>query len=195
MGFGKKPSFPSHSEPQGAPLKTIFLLRHAKSSWDEPNLDDYERPLAPRGIKAAPRIGKFMARQGWIPERVLCSGARRARETWEMVSDVLEGHQPVEYLPEIYHGSSLTVKEMIRRLPDEENSVLVVGHNPTFHHLALTLAGSGEDRALRQLQFKYPTGALAILDFQVDSWSRIRDGRGFLRDFIRPKALKKNRVS
>jgi phosphohistidine phosphatase len=172
-------------------LKTIFLLRHAKSSWDEPHLEDYQRPLAPRGISAAPRMGRYMLREGLIPQRVLCSGARRARESWELVSGPLEGNIPVEYIPAIYHGSSVTVKEMIQRLPDGETSVLFVGHNPTFHHLALLLAGSGNEAALRQLQFKYPTGALAILDFEVDMWSRIRDGTGYLRDFIRPKALKK----
>ena len=131
-----------------------------------------------------------MREEGLIPQRVLCSGARRARETWELAAEALDVHIPVEYLPDIYHNSALSVKEMARRLPDGESSVLFVGHNPTFHHLALSLCGSGQEAALRQLQFKYPTGALAVLDFETDLWSQIRDGAGYLRDFIRPKGLK-----
>lgn len=172
-------------------MKTIYLLRHAKSSWDEPYLDDFERPLAPRGLKAAPRMGEYMAREGLIPQRVLCSGARRARETWELVAQSLDREIRVEFIPDIYHGSAGTLKRMIHQLPEEESSVLLVGHNPTFHHLALSLSGSGTDSALRQLQLKYPTGALAILDFQAQRWSGIRDSAGHLRDFIRPKSLKK----
>jgi phosphohistidine phosphatase len=177
-------------QPEGSPLKTIFLLRHAKSSWDEPYMDDYQRPLAPRGIKAAPRMGRYMFREGLIPQRVLCSGARRTRETWELVSAPLKVEIPVEYVPDIYHGSSVTIKDLIGHLSDIESSVLFVGHNPIFHQLALTLAGSGDEAAIQQLQFKYPTGALAILDFDTEHWSAIRDGTGYLRAFIRPKELK-----
>jgi len=171
-------------------LKTVYLLRHAKSSWDQPNLDDYQRPLAPRGLKAAPRLGRYMAKEQLIPQRVLCSGARRAQESWELVSDALDVTVPVTILPEIYHGSTGTLKGLIQKLPDTENSVLLVGHNPTFHHLALSLAGSGEETALQRLHFKYPTGALAILDFSVQLWREVREGSGHLRDFIRPKGLK-----
>lgn len=171
-------------------MKTIYLLRHAKSSWDQPYLDDYQRPLAPRGSKAAPRLGRYMAKEKLIPQRVLCSGARRAQESWELVSDALGVTVPVKVLPEIYEGSTGTLKGLIHGLPDSEDSVLLVGHNPTFHHLALSLAGSGEETALQRLQFKYPTGALAILDFTVQGWSQVREGAGHLRDFVRPEDLK-----
>jgi len=171
-------------------LKTVYLLRHAKSSWDHPDIDDYQRPLAPRGLKAAPRLGRHMAREELIPERVLCSGARRAQESWELVSAGLGVPVPLKVLPEIYHGSVVMLIGLIHALPDSESSVLLVGHNPTFHHLALLLAGSGKESALQQLQFKYPTGTLAVLDFSVQAWSEVTKGAGHLRDFIRPKDLK-----
>jgi phosphohistidine phosphatase len=170
-------------------VKTVFLLRHAKSSWDEPFLDDYERPLALRGRKAAPRMGEYMAQEGLVPDRVLCSGARRARETWELVSEALGSLPPTQFLSDIYHGSAGTLLDLIHHLPDNEESVLLVGHNPTFQDFALLLAGSGEEEPLRQMTSKYPTGALAILDFQGERWTGVLGGAGYLRAFVRPKAL------
>lgn len=181
-----------HPFPVEAPLvKTVYLLRHAKSSWDQPYLEDYHRPLALRGMRAAPRLGRYMAREELIPQRVLCSGAQRARETWELVSDALGVTVPVEFTPDIYHGSTRTLVDLIQALPNTESSVLLVGHNPTFHHLALSFAESGEEEALQKLRFKYPTCALVILDFSVQRWSGVAAGTGHLRDFIRSKALKK----
>ena len=135
-------------------------------------------------------MGRFMAREELIPGRVLCSGAQRAVESWEMVSAALGVDVPVEIRDEIYGSSPGTLMKLIRLLPNEEDSVLLVGHNPTFESLALQLAGSGNEEALQTLAFKYPTGALAILDFAVRSWEDIGWGAGYLRDFIRPKALK-----
>lgn len=170
-------------------MKTVLLLRHAKSSWEDSSLDDYERPLDPRGIRAAGKVGRHMATEGLIPDRVLCSGARRARETWEMVSAFLDARIPVEVLPAIYHGSADTVKALIQRLPDSDQNVLLVGHNPTFHHLASTLVAAGPEDAMAELRSKYPTGALAVLDFEVPSWNRVKLGTGHLRAFIRPRTL------
>lgn len=171
-------------------MKTVYLLRHAKSSWDQPALDDFRRPLAPRGRKAAPRMGRFMAIEGLVPDRVLCSGATRARETWDLVYDAFGVPVAVEILDEIYHGSPGTILELIQRLPKHEESVLLIGHNPAFEDLAHQLAGTGKEEALRQMAAKFPTAALAILDFPVPTWREVGPGNGALRDFIRPKALK-----
>lgn len=170
-------------------MKTVFLLRHAKSSWDQPLLDDYDRPLAPRGKKAAPRMGRFLASEGLIPDRVLCSGALRAIQTWNLVSEELPSEVHTEVRDEIYHASPGNLMELIRALPNDEESVLLVGHNPSFESLALQATGSGDDEALRSLAFKYPTGALAILDFDAPDWADVEWGTGHLRAFIRPKAL------
>jgi len=185
------PSFPStqaHSERRS--LKTILLLRHAKSSWDQPHLPDPLRPLAPRGREAAPLIGAYMARNGMVPNRVLCSPARRATETWELVSEQMDESILVEIRDELYHASSSCLLSILRELPDTEKAVLFVGHNPAFEELASVLATSGPVEALAELSRKFPTGALAVFDFSVSTWSEVREGTGSLRDFVRPRTLK-----
>lgn len=170
-------------------LKTLLLLRHAKSSWDEP-LPDPMRPLAPRGRKAAPRMGAYMARNGLIPQRVLCSHARRAVETWELVAERLKADPVVEIREDLYHAHPESLLTLLQALTDSEDTVLMVGHNPTFEDLARDLTGGGDPEAIQELRRKYPTGALATLDFRVPSWDEVRVGEGYLRDFMRPKALK-----
>ena len=174
----------------GLRVKTIYLLRHAKSSWDDASLPDFHRPLAPRGRKAAPRVGDYMARHGLLPDRVLCSAARRAVETWQALSSVLGDHAAVEFREDIYHATPGDLLDAVRSLPPEVESVLLIGHNPTFEDLALALAGSGEEKALQELDRKYPTGAMAILDFPVQDWGEVREGTGWLRAFVRPRDLK-----
>jgi len=170
-------------------VKTIYLLRHAKSSWDDASLPDLQRPLAPRGRKAAPRMGTYMTRHGLVPDRVLCSAARRAVETWQALSLPLRDETPVEIREDLYHASPGTILDVVRELPAEVDSVLLIGHNPTFEELALVLAGSGEQKAMEDLERKYPTGAMAILDFPVQEWREVREGTGWLRAFVRPKDL------
>lgn len=170
-------------------LKTVLLLRHAKSSWDQPHLPDSLRPLAPRGSKAAPRVGAYMAEKGIFPERVLCSNARRAVETWKLVSQHLGGPMEVEVREDIYHASPGSILSILRDLPDSEGSVLLVGHNPTFEILASLLAGDGEAEARASLGRKFPTGALAVLDFPAQRWSDLSERSGYLRAFVRPRDL------
>ncbi len=171
-------------------MKTLLLLRHAKSSWDEPLLEDFRRPLAPRGRKAATRMGRFMGREGLIPQRVLCSGAVRATETLELLSEGMDRDLPTQIRDDIYHASPGSLLELIRSLPDHEDPVLLIGHNPTFEDLARQLVGSGDPEALRDLASKYPTGALAVLDFRIGHWADLEAGEGDLRAFVRPKAVK-----
>jgi len=171
-------------------VKTIYLLRHAKSSWDDAALPDFQRPLAPRGRKAAPRLGTYMAQHGLVPDRVLCSAARRAVETWQAVSEALGDQVEVQVREDLYHATPGSLLDAVRHLPPEVQSVLLIGHNPTFEDLALALAGSGEEEALEELDRKYPTGAMAILDFPVQDWNEVREGTGWLRAFVRPKDLK-----
>jgi phosphohistidine phosphatase len=170
-------------------VKTVYLLRHAKSSWDQPSLADFQRPLAPRGRKAAPLVGAYMARNEFIPGRVLCSAAERAMETWDLVSRALGTDVPTVIREDFYHASPWTLLAAVQDLPTELGSVLLVGHNPTFEDLALALAATGEDQALADVARKYPTGALAILDFSTNDWAGVREGTGYLRGFIRPRSL------
>lgn len=176
---------------EGRPsLKTVLLLRHAKSSWDHPNLTDFRRPLAPRGQKAAPRIGGYMAKSGLKPDLVLCSAATRAMETWELVAESLPEDPPVEFREDLYHASPWSLMAILRGLSPTVNTVLLVGHNPTFEDLAISLVGTGPPGAVEEIHRKYPTGALAILDFLVETWPAVGEGTGHLRDFIQPRQLK-----
>jgi phosphohistidine phosphatase len=111
-------------------------------------------------------------------------------ETWHLVEREMGGGIEVEIRGDLYHASSSSLLDLIQELSDDEESVLLVGHNPTFESLAIFLAGSGESRALSELRHKYPTGALAILDFPTNRWEEVRAGTGHLRDFIKPRTLK-----
>jgi phosphohistidine phosphatase len=167
--------------------KRLFLLRHAKSSWDDPGLADHDRPLAPRGRRAAKAMGDHLRRRRITPEVVLCSSARRAQETLEGIAPLVGDAAAVLIEPELYPASAGDLLERLRRLPDTTDSALLVGHNPAIQDLALTLAGVGPTRAA--IERKYPTAGLATLGFE-GSWSELAAGMADLVDFVTPKKLK-----
>ena len=171
-------------------MKTLYLLRHAKSSWDEPTLDDFDRPLAARGRAAAPRIGAFMRAHGWIPDLVLCSAARRARETWALVAAALDADIAATYTDALFHGSPFRLLAVLRRAPDSAASVALVGHSPGIENLAARLSGPGSDVAgLDLLRGKFPTAALAVIELGADRWDAVDEGSGRLVRFVRPRDL------
>ena len=168
-------------------MRTLHLLRHAKSSWDDSALPDRDRPLAPRGLRAAAAMRDHMAAAGLHVDLVLVSPALRARQTWEAVAaGVVAGHVRTEAT--IYEASATELLRLVHGVDGELGSVLLVGHNPGFHDLALTLAGAGEHEALTALRSKYPTGALASLEFDQE-WSSIGAGAARLVSFVRPRDL------
>jgi phosphohistidine phosphatase len=168
--------------------KRLFVLRHAKSSWDDPGLDDHERPLAPRGRRAVKVLGEHLRRDGIRPALVLCSSSRRTRETLEGVSP--GGKTLIE--PELYDATAQDVIDRLRRVPEDVESVMVIGHNPTVQIVVLRLAKDGssvpEGSDLAAIQQKFPTGALATLTFDC-AWSELAPGCAHLADFVRPKAI------
>jgi phosphohistidine phosphatase len=169
-------------------MKSVYLLRHAKSSWDDASLADYDRPLAPRGRDAAPRIGAYMKAEGLVPDAVLVSGARRALETWESVRPYFgDPHERVE--SNLYMATPDLIFGWLRLLRDDVGSVLLIGHNPGFEEMAARLAGDGKRKAVRRMRKKYPTGALAVLRFDVEAWADIEWGQAFLERFVRPRDL------
>ncbi|MGH7576031.1 MAG: SixA phosphatase family protein [Longimicrobiales bacterium] len=170
-------------------MKTFYLLRHAKSSWSDESLDDFERPLAPRGAKAAPRVATYMKAEGWIPDVVLCSAARRAVETLELISPVLGLDSSARIDRDLYLAEPEIMLQRLRGLPDTAASVLMIGHNPGAETVARRLCGDGRQKAVRRLHKKYPTAALAVLTFPTDSWAQITEGSGHLEAFVRPKDL------
>jgi phosphohistidine phosphatase len=162
--------------------KQLFVLRHAKSSWDDPGLPDHDRPLAPRGRKAVKLLAAHVREAGIEPALVLCSSARRTRETLEGVSP--GGEQQIE--SELYGASTAELLERLRRIPAQTASVMLIGHNPSLQVLVLRLAGRGED--LDAVRNKFPTGALATLTFD-GPWSVLGPGAAELAAYVRPKDL------
>lgn len=162
--------------------RQLFILRHAKSSWEDPGLDDHERPLAPRGRQAVKVLAEHLRICGIRPALVLCSSSRRTLETLEGVAP--EGRQLIE--PELYSASGPELHERLRRVPADVESVMVVGHNPAMQTIVLRLAGGGSE--LDAVRRKFPTGALATLSFE-GTWSELASGSASLDAFLRPKAL------
>jgi phosphohistidine phosphatase len=162
-----------------AEAKRLLLLRHAKSSWDDPSLADHDRPLAPRGRKAAKLIRAHLGDQDIAVSLVLCSSARRARETLELVYPDAD----IRVEDELYGASADQLMARLRRLPEEAKAVMLVGHNPAIEELAVALSGD-EELAER----KFPTGALVTLSFR-GCWRRLERSRAELTAFVTPKQL------
>jgi phosphohistidine phosphatase len=170
-------------------MKTLYLLRHAKSSWDDPTLPDHERPLAARGRRAAPVMGAWLRDQARRPDAVICSTAIRARETWELAARDWPEAPEAELRRTVYDAGAPQLIAIAQGAPDSADTLLLIGHNPAMEEAAALLAGGGDTRALATMQSKYPTAAVAELTFDVDSWSEIGRDTGHLARFVRPKDL------
>lgn len=169
-------------------MRTLQLLRHAKSSWDDPAGDDHERALAPRGERAATLVGVHLAQEGTVPELVLCSTARRAVETWERAAAQLPRRPRIELDQGLYLASPTQILARVRRVDDTVRRVLVVGHNPGFQSLAVQLAGGpGSEGAARV--GKFATGALATFSLRRGAWADLDARATELADFVRPADL------
>ena len=163
--------------------RQLYVLRHAKSSWDDPGLDDHERPLAPRGRRALKILSEYLGEASIRPDLVLCSSARRTRETLEGIE--LGGRHLIE--SGLYGAGPGALLGRLKEIPGEVSSAMLIGHNPAVHLLILRLAGAGD---LAEVQRKFPTGALATLSFEC-GWAELGPGRARLTGFVRPKQLTK----
>jgi phosphohistidine phosphatase len=168
-------------------MRTLYLLRHAKSSWADQTLPDRERPLAPRGRRDATRIAKHLARLGIQPELLLCSPAKRTRETLELLRPALGGTGTARVEAELYAASSDQLLERIRAVPAMVASLMLIGHNPGLQQLALALAASGAE--LERLRTKFPTAALATLTLADTPWSQVAEADAVLATYVTPKQL------
>jgi phosphohistidine phosphatase len=168
---------------------TLSLFRHAKSSWDNPNLGDFDRPLNERGREAAPRMGAFMARSGIVPDLVLCSPSVRTRQTLGLMLPHLSPAPLVLYEEPLYLGAPPAMLKRVRRIGPEVCHAMIVAHDPGLHRLAMELAGSGDPALLQALARKFPTAALAVIRFEAPSWPQVEPGTGRLELFMTPKRL------
>jgi phosphohistidine phosphatase len=170
--------------------RRIWLLRHAKSSWADPELADAERPLAPRGRRAAKAMARhLLKRAGGPPTLVLCSPARRTLETLAPLREKLPDRVQVRVERALYLAGRARLLARLRRLPDAQRDVLVVGHDPGLHDLALALARPSRSAAAARLREKLPTGALVALDLELSHWRELAPGSARLAAFVRPRDL------
>ena len=169
-------------------MTTLTLLRHAKSRWDKSELADFDRPLAPRGIEAAPAMGRFMQSRAIVPKLVLCSPARRARQTLDLVLPFLSPRPEVKVEADLYPAAPEDMLGVIHAIPDVYDHVMLVAHNPGLQTLAQDLTGPGTNALVADLADKFPTAALAVLEFN-GSWQQIGPAKGELRLFMAPKRL------
>jgi phosphohistidine phosphatase len=167
-------------------MKRLYLLRHAKSSWSDPDLPDRERPLAGRGRRAAKAMSRHLREAGVDPDLVLCSPARRTRETLERIEPVF-GRGAVRVEPGLYAAGADDLLALVCATPAHVESVMLIGHNPGLEELALVLARGS---ALRdQVSAKFPTAALVTVEFGVAVWGEVSPGTGDVVAFVRPRDL------
>jgi phosphohistidine phosphatase len=178
--------------------RKLVLLRHAKSAW--PDVEDHERPLARRGRRNAPVMGRWLRTAGHLPDQVLCSTARRARETWQLAEVGLACTVPVSLDDRIYEGSAAVLLDVIRHVPSALTTILLVGHDPAVPKLALMLATAGppahtdaEDDTpsatfVDRVRVKFPTAAVAVLEFR-QRWDQLAPGSAQLTCFVTPRDL------
>ncbi len=169
--------------------KRLILLRHAKSAWDNPGLGDFDRPLSNRGRKAAPLVGAHLARRGLVPGLVLCSAAKRTVETLDLVSAGWQPKPTVRKLKSLYLAMPREMLRRVQAVGSEPDCVMLVGHNPGIADLANWLCGEGDASPRASLARKFPTGAAAVLEFDVDDWGDVDAETGRLIDFSTPKQI------
>jgi phosphohistidine phosphatase len=162
----------------------LALIRHAKSDWDDPTVDDHDRPLNERGRRSAPRIGVWLAAQGFVPEAVLCSTALRTRETWDLIAPHLPGAPEPVFTRGLYLAAPADMLNAIR--DTEAHSLAVIGHNPGIGSLAWSLC---ETPPAHEKFGVYPTCATLVLDFEAQHWADISPGMGRVAGFAIPRDL------
>ncbi|MGO9296402.1 MAG: SixA phosphatase family protein [Streptosporangiaceae bacterium] len=170
--------------------RRLVLLRHAKSAWPL-DIADHERPLAPRGRRAAPAAGQWLQAAGCEPDRVVCSTARRARQTWGLAAAELARPPAAQFDERVYAAPASDLLAVIRDTGGQAGTLLIVGHNPGLQDLALALArpGAGDAAALARARAKFPTGAIAVLEL-TGAWPDLRLRQARLTSFVTPKDLR-----
>ncbi len=162
-------------------MKTLLLLRHAKSSWKDASVKDFDRPLTQRGLKAAPAVGRLIRKRKLQPDLVLSSPAERARQTTELVLAGAGLKIEVRHDERIYEATVARLLEVVTQIEDDANVAMLVGHNPGLSELFTALTGESES---------LPTAALACIELDVEKWNKVRAGTGRLEWLVKPKKLK-----
>lgn len=170
-------------------MKTLLLLRHAKSSWSDPGRADHDRELNRRGEKAAPFMGRFLRQHALVPDLVWCSTAARAVQTFGLLCRDFASHADVIYSEDLYMASDRVHLECLHHTHEDANSVMIIGHNPGIENFAHELFGEGDEEALEVMARKYPTCGLTHFEFDVENWADIAFRSGRLIGFTKVKDL------
>ena len=172
-------------------MRRLLLLRHAKAEPGAAEQEDHDRTLTERGVADAAAMARYLRKQGYIPSRILCSTSLRTVQTVEPV--LAAAPAPVDYLAAIYLAPPGRLMALAQDAADADTVLMLVGHNPGLEQCAVLLAREPvkprEQHRLDVLEEKFPTAALAVLDFDVEKWRDIEPGTGKLVDFIRPRDL------
>jgi phosphohistidine phosphatase len=170
-------------------MRRLILLRHAKTDRAQPGERDVDRRLVERGRKDAALIGGYMAKHALAPDRVLVSPAVRTQETWKAASAAFRPTPAAATVERLYDATAHTIFGVVKEAPAAAQSVLVIGHNPGVHELALMLVASGDIEAREQLAEKLPTSGLIVIAFAADAWTQLHPHSGRLERFVTPKTL------
>jgi phosphohistidine phosphatase len=172
---------------EGNAMVQLLLLRHAKSSRDDPNVADFDRPLTKRGERDAVQAGKLLAAQGLIPDLILCSTAKRARETLAGVLPQLSGSLRVDFRDDLYAAGGRDYIGIIAANGDSAQRLMVIGHNPATQETARHLIGSGDPDLIARIEDGFPTAAVAVIDFDFEQWQQLARHSGELTAFLDPR--------
>jgi phosphohistidine phosphatase len=172
-------------------VRRLLIFRHAKAIRSKPGMEDRTRALIERGRRDAARIGNYMAAEALVPDTVLVSPAVRTQETWKHAAPALRSGIEVVTEERLYDATVETIAGLLTNTPAEVQSLLVVGHNPGLHDLALTLTASGNAEAWKQLKRKFPTAGFVVIDFAFDDWGKLSERSGRLDRFVSPRLLRR----
>jgi phosphohistidine phosphatase len=170
-------------------MRKLLLFRHAKAERAIPGTPDRDRALIERGRKDAVKIGAYMASHHLVPDRVVMSPSVRTQETWKACASAFKNEPGAMAVEKLYDATQHTIFGVIKDMPASAHTLMVVGHNPGLHELALMLIASGDVEARERLREKLPTSGLVIVDFAFDDWNRLHPQSGRLERFVSPKSL------
>lgn len=170
-------------------MPRLCLFRHAKSDWFAGATGDFDRPISARGERDAPLVSARIVAEGWQPDRILCSPSKRTRQTLEIVSGFLDGDPDISYPAGLYDASSADYTNVIRTHGGDAETLMIIGHNPMTHETALRLAVPGTSPAAAELEGRFPTSTVAVLDFDT-AWADLADHTGTLVAFVKPADLR-----
>ena len=170
-------------------MKRLGILRHAKSSWDDPRLDDFNRPLNERGRTAARLMGRELTRRDIRFDLVVASPAARVRETIDGIREHNDFAAPVRFEPRIYDAGEQTLLSLVQALPASVKAALLVGHNPGFQQIVDVLSREDATGFRARVAVKFPAGAFALLELAIDEWPQAAAGRADIVELIFPKEL------